>query len=187
MREYKIDNRKFAEMTHHNYQKVRRWSREIFGIDPRAGQSQGFAREYTIEQAFLLYLAAHLISDRKVGIQDTKKIIQHVGYWLEEHKFFPLENWEEEAYGSAVIEGQSKSLTGWDITVIFHDNEGICLMAEAHFGSEENVGKFEDFDIKKRYVAYDFFVNNCQGKVVNSITFPVEALIKEFTYFFSIK
>ena len=186
--EQTISNSEFAEKTEYDYQKVRRWAREIFGVSKTAGQSSGKARKYSFEQAFLLYLAGNLISQRRIGIQDTKVIIDTLNPWLKQKGFFPLVGWKDRVTLPAKVEERMLQLAAWEISVLFYNSGEICLTGKGIIsGHKERVGKLQGHNIYKLYQVREVVSSDCDGEIVNEVTFSVGALIGEFSYFFGLQ
>jgi hypothetical protein len=60
----------------------KRWSREFLPPDPLGGLQSGFARQYSLPEAFQVYLGGHLVADLKVSIPETKIILEDLKEWV---------------------------------------------------------------------------------------------------------
>jgi len=80
-------NRELAQKFHINLARWKRWSREFLPPDPLGGLQSGYARQYNPNEAFILYLAGHLVGEMKFSIADVRRILSTVHPWLAEHGF----------------------------------------------------------------------------------------------------
>ncbi len=80
-------NRELAQKFGLNLAKWKRWSREFLPPDPLGGLQSGFARQYTLKDAFRVYLAGFLVSELKYSIPAAKEIIDDLTGWLESEEF----------------------------------------------------------------------------------------------------
>jgi len=69
-------NRELAERFDIKLARWKRWSREFLPADPLGGMQSGYARQYSPDDAFNLYLAGHLVSGLKFSIPAARKILQ---------------------------------------------------------------------------------------------------------------
>ena len=76
-------NRELAQKFGLNLAKWKRWSREFLPPDPLGGLQSGFARQYTLKDAFRVYLAGFLVSELKYSIPAAKEITDELTGWLE--------------------------------------------------------------------------------------------------------
>lgn len=60
----------------------KRWAREFLPPDPLGGLQSGYARHYSIDQAFTVYLAGHLVSRSKFSIPEARKILSDLEPWF---------------------------------------------------------------------------------------------------------
>lgn len=81
--------RELSEKLDINFAKVKRWGREFLPPDYSAGQGQGVARVLTIDEAFILYLSGHLVSEVKYSIPETKKIMGLLVPYLKDKNLMP--------------------------------------------------------------------------------------------------
>ncbi len=80
-------NRELAQKFHINLARWKRWSREFLPPDPLGGLQTGYARQYNPNEAFILYLAGHLVGEMKFSITEVRRILSTVHPWLAEHGF----------------------------------------------------------------------------------------------------
>ncbi len=60
----------------------KRWAREFLPPDPLGGLQSGYARHYSIDQAFSVYLAGNLVSRSKFSIPEARRILSDLEHWL---------------------------------------------------------------------------------------------------------
>ena len=72
-----------------NLAKWKRWAREFLPPDSKAGLQSGYAREYTKDEAFRVYLAGYLVSRLNFSIPETREILEELEGWLKHNGFFP--------------------------------------------------------------------------------------------------
>jgi len=76
-------NRELSQKLDVKLAKWKRWSREFLPPDPLGGMQSGYARQYSLEEAFTVYLGGHLVADLKFSIPDAKQILHDLHGWLE--------------------------------------------------------------------------------------------------------
>jgi len=96
-------NRELAQKFGLNLAKWKRWSREFLPPDPLGGLQSGFARQYTLKDAFRVYLAGFLVSELKYSIPATKEIIDELTAWLESEKLLANHDLVREGTKNATI------------------------------------------------------------------------------------
>jgi hypothetical protein len=79
-------NRELSEKLGIKLSKWKRWSREFLPPDPLGGLQSGYARQYTLDQAFIVFLGGHLVADLHFSIPETKQIIEELGPWIKKDK-----------------------------------------------------------------------------------------------------
>ena len=75
-------NRELADRLSINLAKWKRWSREFLPPDPLGGMQSGYTRQYSIDDAFTVYLGGHLVSALKYTIPESKTILRDLHGWL---------------------------------------------------------------------------------------------------------
>jgi hypothetical protein len=75
-------NRELADQLNINLAKWKRWSREFLPPDPLGGMQSGYTRQYSIDDAFKVYLGGHLVSDIKFTIPETRTILRDLNGWM---------------------------------------------------------------------------------------------------------
>lgn len=66
----------------------KRWSREFLPPDPLGGLRSGYARQYSVAQAFKVYLGGHLVAVEKFSVPDARRILEDLEAWLAEKGFY---------------------------------------------------------------------------------------------------
>lgn len=67
----------------------KRWSREFLPPDRRARMRSGQTRLFSLDQAFEVFLGAHLISFLRYSIPEARDIMAGLKTWLVKSGFFP--------------------------------------------------------------------------------------------------
>jgi len=99
-------NRELSEVLGFKLAKWKRWSREFLPPDPLGGMQSGYARQYTPDEAFTVYLGGHLVADLNFTIPGARQILQDLLPWRSESGFdfsaaITLEKTGREAAGPA--------------------------------------------------------------------------------------
>jgi hypothetical protein len=82
----------------------KRWSREFLPPDPLGGLQSGFARQYSLLEAFHVYLGGHLVADLKFSIPETKIILGDLKDWVTTQYFSYLPPEEQSSIRQSVKE-----------------------------------------------------------------------------------
>jgi len=84
-------NRELSMMFGFKLSRWKRWSREFLPPDPLGGLQSGFARQYSLPEAFQVYLGGHLVADLKFSIPETKIVLADLKEWVTNQYFsYPL-------------------------------------------------------------------------------------------------
>ncbi|MDP2645612.1 MAG: hypothetical protein Q8P24_11790 [Desulfobacterales bacterium] len=78
-----------------NLAKWKRWAREFLPPDPLGGLQSGYARQYNVDEAFVVALGGHLVGNLKFTIPEAKRILKDLNGWLVAHGFFYLDRAHE--------------------------------------------------------------------------------------------
>ena len=81
-------SRELSEKLSINLAKWKRWAREFLPPDPLGGLRSGYARQYTREEAFIVFLGGYAVGDLNIPVAATKKLLQDLSVWLEKNGFF---------------------------------------------------------------------------------------------------
>ena len=81
-------NREVSSRLDINLSKWKRWSREFLPPDPLGGMQSGFARQYSPDGAFKVYVGGHLVADLKFTIPEAKQIVKDLHSWFAEKGFY---------------------------------------------------------------------------------------------------
>ena len=110
-------NRELSQKLKINLARWKRWSREFLPPDPLGGMQSGYARQYSIDNAFTVYLCGHLVGELKYTIPEAKKILEDLKKWLKENDFYiNTENVEK-------TENDAKNLVKEYIIFILQEND----------------------------------------------------------------
>ena len=87
MRQFKI--KEISDRLNIPHTKAKRYVREFLTPDDKATIQSGYARSLNLEEAFITFLAFHLVSDHNFTVYEAKKIIWDLKDWLVERGLFP--------------------------------------------------------------------------------------------------
>jgi hypothetical protein len=82
-----FQNRELAQKLGINLAKWKRWSREFLPPDPLGGLQSGYARQYNLDDAFIVYLGGFLVSGLKFSIPEAKQILTDLKEWMKSKRF----------------------------------------------------------------------------------------------------
>ncbi|MBM4275394.1 MAG: hypothetical protein FJ134_13175 [Deltaproteobacteria bacterium] len=86
----KLTNRELARSFGVSLTQIKRWAVTCLGRDPEADQSGGVRREYTIDDAFMIYLFGEiLVRQLRMGLKEAKAHIDHIRPQLIAEKLLP--------------------------------------------------------------------------------------------------
>lgn len=71
--------------------KWKRWSREFLPPDPLGGLQSGFARQFSLREAFRVFLGGCLVADLKFSIPESRQILADLNGWLKKAGFYQLQ------------------------------------------------------------------------------------------------
>jgi hypothetical protein len=60
----------------------KRWSREFLPPDPLGGLQSGYARQYSLRDAFTVFLGGHLVADLGFSVPEARGILKQSDSWL---------------------------------------------------------------------------------------------------------
>ena len=81
-------NKELSQKFDINLARWKRWSREFLPPDPLGGLQSGYARQYSIDDAFTVVLGGHLVGNLKFSVPETKQILIDLKQWLVDHDFY---------------------------------------------------------------------------------------------------
>jgi hypothetical protein len=84
------NNRTLATKFGFTLHQVRRWAVAVLGLDPRAGRADGVERTYTVDEAFMISLAGHLVTQCGMIIEEAKDHVLGVT-----HRLMLLDVWPD--------------------------------------------------------------------------------------------
>jgi hypothetical protein len=77
------NNKELSKLLAINIAKWKRWSREFLPPDPLGGLQSGYARQYSLREAFVVALGGHLVSFLKYTIPEARTILSDLDQWME--------------------------------------------------------------------------------------------------------
>ena len=75
-------SRDLSERLHIPLSRWKRWSREFLPPDPLGGLQSGYARQYSVRDAFAVYWAGFLVSHLGFSIPEARRILNDLDGWL---------------------------------------------------------------------------------------------------------
>jgi hypothetical protein len=77
-----------------NHARWKRWTREFLAPDPLGGLQSGYARQFSMREAFLVALGGHLVGFLKFSIHQARTILADLEPWLEQNGYF---QWDQKS------------------------------------------------------------------------------------------
>lgn len=90
----------------------KRWSREFLPPDPLGGLQSGVARQFSVDEALIVFMGGHLVAELKASIPDARQILMDLNPCLRDIGFFANSRIHERF--------KSDPITGYTI-FIYHD------------------------------------------------------------------
>ncbi|MDI6688654.1 MAG: hypothetical protein QME06_10600 [Desulfobacterales bacterium] len=84
-------NRELSRKLEINIARWKRWSREFLPPDPLGGMQSGYARQYSPDGAFTVFLGGYLVAYMKFTIPEAKQILKDLHDWLVNNGFYFLD------------------------------------------------------------------------------------------------
>lgn len=120
-----LKNRELSRIFNIEFQKWKRWSREFLPPEKIRALPKGYAREYSRNEAFIVYLGGHLVGALDFSIPDAKKIIEDLTPFFDSKGLFPkVKNFKPTK--------KDKLVKGWKITIYPDDQLGFDYTARGH-------------------------------------------------------
>ena len=88
------NNRELSYSFDINLARWKRWTREFLQPDPLGGLQSGYARQFSMREAFLVALGGHLVGFLKFSVHQAKIILADLEPWLENNGYF---KWDQES------------------------------------------------------------------------------------------
>jgi hypothetical protein len=86
----RLTNRDLARRFGVSLTQIKRWAVIVLGRDPEADQSGGVRREYTLDDAFLIYLFGEiLVRNFRIGLKEAKRHMDQIMPQLKAEKLLP--------------------------------------------------------------------------------------------------
>jgi len=71
-----------------NLAKWKRWSREFLPPDPLGGMQSGYARQYSLDEAFTVHLGGHMVANLNFSVPGARRILEDLHEWLIDNGFY---------------------------------------------------------------------------------------------------
>ncbi len=84
-------NRDLSSKLGINLARWKRWSREFLPPDPLGGMQSGYARQYSLDKAFEVFLGGYLVGYMKFAVPDAKQILKDLNNWLADNGFYIID------------------------------------------------------------------------------------------------
>lgn len=65
----------------------KRWAREFLPPDPLGGLQSGYARQFSVREAFIVYLGGYLVAGLGFSIPQARQIIKDLNGWMKRNLF----------------------------------------------------------------------------------------------------
>jgi hypothetical protein len=65
----------------------KRWAREFLPPDPLGGLQSGYARQFSVREAFVVYLGGFLVSGLGFAMPQARQIIKDLNVWMKRNVF----------------------------------------------------------------------------------------------------
>jgi hypothetical protein len=66
----------------------KRWSREFLPPDPLGGLQSGVTRQFSVDEALIVFLGGHLVAELKTSVPDARQILKDLTPWLRDIGLF---------------------------------------------------------------------------------------------------
>lgn len=82
------NSRELSSSLGYNLSRWKRWSRDFLPPDPLGGLQSGYARQYSMREAFVVALGGHLVGFLKFSVHQAGIILSDLDPWLEKSGYF---------------------------------------------------------------------------------------------------
>jgi hypothetical protein len=83
-------NREISKVLEINLAKWKRWSRSFLPPDPLGGLQSGYARQYTFNDLFKVFLGGYFLQHLKMSVAESQQILDDLSPWLKKEGFLRL-------------------------------------------------------------------------------------------------
>jgi hypothetical protein len=136
----KITARLIAKATEYTLKQTHRWTVSFVGHDPNTGRWSGIKREYSVDEAFKVYLGGVLIAECRLTADEAKTVTEDISNWLEQKGWLPSD-------GFPILEVRGEVFPNYpEVTfpkalqvAIGRDANGVFFYHVAEFVSREEV------------------------------------------------
>ncbi len=84
------NSQELSAMLEINISKWKRWVREFLPPDALGGFQSGYARQFTLKEAFRVFLGGILVSSLKYTVPEARRILDDLHSWLKAEGFYAL-------------------------------------------------------------------------------------------------
>ena len=82
------NNRQISLALQFNLSRWKRWSREFLPPDPLGGLQSGYARQYSMREAFQVALGGYLVGFMKFSVHQARTILMDLEPWMKRNGFY---------------------------------------------------------------------------------------------------
>ncbi len=82
------NNRQISSALQFNISRWKRWSREFLPPDPLGGLQSGYARQYSMREAFQVALGGHLVGFMKFSVHQARTILMDLEPWMKKNGYY---------------------------------------------------------------------------------------------------
>lgn len=126
------NNRELSDKLGVNLARWKRWSREFLPPDPLAGQQAGYARQYYVEHAFVVYLGGHLVAELGFSIPQARWILSESRDWMKTRGF----HFDPRGYRKP-SKGIDAHIRRYALHILVLSGQQLLLFARGHIGRLE--------------------------------------------------
>lgn len=83
-----FNSRQLSEKLGINLARWKRWSREFLAPDPLGGKQSGYARQFSLNEAFLVFTGGYLVGNLGLSIPEAKTILSCFSEWVVDQDLF---------------------------------------------------------------------------------------------------
>ena len=157
----------------------KKWSREFLPPDPLSGKGRGRTREYTPEQAFVVYLGGIMVSEKAMTFRETREALDVICDFMKKKGLFTI----KEAFQNIM----SNSSETWEIMITRTpggSNYTVeSVIEETVLDDVETESGLTAQKYNKRYYVLPLKENSPTGSPICTVHLPLDSLIKDFVVF----
>lgn len=84
------DSKHISSRLNINTAKWKRWARTFLAPDPLGGLQSGVARQFSLKDAFKVYLGGYLVGELKFSIPDAGQVLRDLSGWLKANGYYSI-------------------------------------------------------------------------------------------------